>query len=321
MATKLKLEIFRVSLKKKNGRNVALYNFKELFDNINNLSKKNAYDSFIKGFIDYFASEFKTNRDGDKGLSTSKSNNYKIAVGSNVINGEVFGGQTDLEKAVYKIKNARKRTKNVAKDEISTAPFFFKLWTPFNHDTGVLMVQSYSNETITELIKTHLTKFVQSFGYSLIITPYIPDFVAKAYKDKSNVNKVTYVKERLNKDKRKILNPLFTEFDNLKIRIEVSGFKESIFEFWDKFTSGDKTMGANLSDLGMEEEDDYEVIAHYIDDEGHTSQTSIAKNLNINPTIFLPEEIKTASNYYDLTKIINHTDYILNKIKEEIKIK
>lgn len=30
MASNLKLEIFRISLKKKNGRNNALYNYKEL---------------------------------------------------------------------------------------------------------------------------------------------------------------------------------------------------------------------------------------------------------------------------------------------------
>lgn len=318
MASNLKLEIFRISLKKKNCSNTALYNYKVLFDTIDK-DKKIAYEGFVQGFITYFDGEFKMNADGNKGISSSNNNRYDIGFARNVINGEVYGGPTDMEQSIYKRNNAKKKTGKLENDDIATLPFFFKIWTPYDYNTGILMVQSYSNETITLLIKTHLTKYIQTFGYSLIITPYISEEIAEAYKKRSNVYKVTYVKERLNQDKRKLLNPLFAEFDNLKIKIEVSGFKKSISDFWSAFTKNNP-IGSNLSDFDMTEVDDYEVVAHYEDEEGHKSSTTVAKNYEIKPTIFLPDSLKiSGSHYYDFDKMVKHTQAILKTIKQAIK--
>ncbi|MDR2084886.1 MAG: hypothetical protein LBP67_07820 [Bacteroidales bacterium] len=321
MSVNLKLEIFRVSLKKKGGRNDTLFDFKVLFNEIDK-NKKKAYEKFVEGFINYFNNEFKMNADGNKGMTSSSTTRYKIDFYSNVINGEIFGGPTDMQQSIYKKNNSKKKTGNLEKDDIATLPFFFKFWTPYDHNTGVLMVQSYSNHTITELVKIHLTKYINTFGYSIIITPYIPESIAEKYKEHSNVYKITYVKERLTKDKRKLLNPLFTDFDNLKIKIEVSGFKESVNDFWDKFRKSGKTLGSNLEDFDIKEEDDYEVIAHYVDENGHKTHTSMAKNLKINPTNFLPEILKqSVSNHFDFDKIRKHTNSILNDIKIAINYK
>lgn len=321
MATNLKLEIFRISLKKKNASKTALYNFKDLFDCIDK-DKKTAYELFVKGFVNYFNNEFKMNKDENKGISTSNDNQYKIGFSNNVINGEVYGGPTDMEQSIYKRGDSKRKTGQLDNDDIATVPFFFKVWTPFDHNTGVLMVQSYSNETITILIKTHLTKFIQTFGYSLIITPYISKAVVKTFEERSNVYQVTYIKERLTRDKRKLLNPLFTDFDNLKIRIEVSGFKESVNNFWNKFNKDGKTLGSNLEDFDIKEKDDYEVIAHYIDEDGHKSSTSVAKKLIPNPTVFLPDALKQqGKHYYNFAKISAHTTQILKDIQSEIKYK
>jgi hypothetical protein len=319
MATNLKLEVFRISLKKKNASKLALYNFKELFDCIDK-DKKKAYEGFVQGFINYFNNEFKMNRDENKGISASSDNQYQMAFESNVINGEVYGGPTDMEQTIYKRKDAKKKTGNLSHDDIVTVPFFFKVWTPYDHNTGVLMVQSYSNETITVLVKQHLTKYIQDFGYSLIITPHISKAMAEKYEEQSNVYKVTYVKETISKDKRKLLNPLFTDFDHLKIKIEVTGFKKSVKDFKSKFFNGEnKTLGSNLEDFDIREQDDYEVIAHYKDEQGHESHTSHAKNLISNPTIFLPETLKQKDkHYYDFAKIVTHSNGILNDIKKEI---
>lgn len=318
MATNLKMEIFRISLKKKNASKQALYNYKELFDCIDK-DKKKAYEGFIQKFVEYFNNEFKMNRDENKGISASRDNQYRFALPSNTINGEVYGGPTDMEQTIYKRKNAKKETGKLAHDDIVTVPFFFKVWTPYDHNTGILMVQSYSNETITLLVKNHLNKFIQTFGYSLIMTPHISKAAAKEYEKRSQVYQVDYVKERLTKGKRKLINPLFTEFDNLKVRIIVTGFRKSVEDFWSTFNKGEKSIGSNLEDFDIMEQDDYEVIAHYIDEDGHTSQTSVAKNLLSNPTIFLPESLKRKeSNYYDFDKIVTHTNSILADIKKEI---
>lgn len=127
-------------------------------------AKKTAYELFVSGFINYFNNEFKMNKDENKGISSSSKNQYKIAFRSNTINGEIYGGPTDQEQTIYKKENSINKTGQLKSDDITTVPFFFKVWTPYDHNTGVLMVQSYANETITVLIKTHLTKYIQTFG-------------------------------------------------------------------------------------------------------------------------------------------------------------
>jgi hypothetical protein len=318
MANNLKLEIFRISLKDKEGDNKELKSFKTLFETINP-DKDESYKIFLQGFIDYFNNEFKLNADENKAITSSLDNVYKLRINQNIIDGELFGGPTGIDQKIFKQNNAKAKTGDVNADDVATLPFYFKLWTPFDHNTGVLMVQSYSNYTITILVKTHLANYIQTYNYNLIFTPHITKEIIERYKKRSSVYKVSYVKEKLNEDKRKLLNPIFTEFENLKIKIEVSGFKKSVSEFWDIFKQSNKTIGSNVEDFDIKEEDDYDVVAYYKDEDGHKSNTSIAKNFKIQPTVFLPNSIKAiGKQHYDFEKIKNHTESILKNIKDSI---
>lgn len=317
MASNLKLEVFRISLKKKHTSDKDLCCFKDLFDVINT-KKGKAYRQFIQDFIKYFDGEFRLNADKNKGISSSNSRNFKPDTNSNVINGEVYGGPTDMEQTIYKRNNAKQHTGLLKTDDITTLPFFFKLWTPYDHTTGVLMVQSYSNETITKLLQHHLQKFIHQYGYSLIFTPFVPKKVLDHYKGNANVYKVTYIKEGLTRGKRKLINPIFAEFEDIKIRIEISGFKKSIHDFWDEFNSA-LPISSNLEDFEIKEQNDYDVVASYIDANGHRASTGVKKDLEFNPTIFLPDDLKIgSSNLYDFEKITKHTDSILEDIKKDI---
>ena len=102
MASNLKLEIFRISLKKKNGRNNALYNYKELFDLIDK-NKETAYNAFVAKFIAYFDNEFKMNADGNKGISSSANNKYEPKFTQNIINGEVNVNEMITESDTFEL--------------------------------------------------------------------------------------------------------------------------------------------------------------------------------------------------------------------------
>lgn len=319
MANNLKLEIFRISLKDKDGDNKELKNFKSLFETIDT-DKEKSYETFVEGFINYFNNEFKLNADENKAITSPLDNVYKLRINQNIIDGELFGGPTGIDQKIFKQSNAKDKTGDVNADDVATLPFYIKLWTPFDYTTGVLMVQSYSNYTITALVKAHLSNYIQTYNYNLIFTPHLTKEIIEKYKENSSVYKVSYVKEKLNEDKRTLINPIFTEFEHLKIKIEVSGFKEKVSEFWDKFNKSNKAIGSNLEDFDIKEEDDYDVVAYYKDEDGHKSNTSIAKNFKIQPTVFLPDSIKAKDmQNYDLEKIKNHTDSILNNIKETIE--
>lgn len=321
MAYNLKLDVFRISLKKKGGSNSDLKNFSEFFkDAYYEKDKVTAYKEFIKGYISSFNKQFELNKDKTKGISVPKTHEFSPRSEMNIIDGAVIGGQTGIPQDLFKQNNAVSPTGNVAFDDVTTLPYYIKLWTPLDHNTGILMVQSYSNLTVTDLVKTHLSKFFNNFSYSLIITSFVPKSVVEHFKKESNVYKVAFVKESLRKDKRKLLNPLFTEFDNLNIRIEVSGFKKTVTDFWKELMQDGKILKANLEDFDIKENEDFKTIAYYKDTDGHCSNTSIDKDFEIKPTIFLDNNLKkNKSEYFDFNKIKKHTDSILEEIKKEIK--
>jgi len=320
MAYNLKLNIFRISLKKKGGSNKELIEFSEFFKGAySKTDKKDAYDEFIKDYISSFNSKFKLNRDKTKGISANDLHNFRLRSESNLIDGEVIGGQTGIPQDLFKQTNATSTTGTVAVDDVTVLPYYIKLWTPLDHDTGVLMVQSYSNLSVTDLVKGHLSTIFMKYEFSLLYTPYVPNALKEEFKKDSSVYKIAFVKESLSKGKRKLLNPLFTEFDNLRVKIEVSGFKKSVSDFWDEFLGEEKIVNSNLEDLDIKENEDYKTVAYYTDSEGHKSNTSIQKNFEIMPTIFLDYNLKrSGSEYFDFEKIKKHTDSILEDLKKEI---
>lgn len=320
MAHNLKLEIFRISLKKKGGSRKNLINYQEFFENAFSKTDKNdSYKEFINKFILLFGNEFKLNADNTKAISATKDKQFNFRSNTNVIDGEIIGGTTGIDQTLYKRKNSKKGEGNITTDTVSALPFFIKLWTPMDHNTGVLMIQSYSNHTVTEMVKSYLSKFFQDYNYSIIITPYIPNAIKEKYRNNSSVYKVALIRESLTKNKRKLLNPLFTEFEGLKVRIEISGFTEKSTEFWKKFTGNNKLISSNLEDFDIKEDDDFKTIAYYKDDHGHKSKTSMEKQVEIKPTIFLDDSMKRQnSEHFDFDKIRNHTDGLLNDIRKEI---
>ncbi len=320
MAHNLKLDIFRISLKKKGSSNDKLFDFKDFFAAAFSIDdKEKAYTQFVKKFISIFENEFKMNADNTKAISASDQHSFTIRSNNNIIDGEIIGGPTGIDQKLYLRKNSKKEEGKITNDNVTVLPYYIKLWTPLDHNTGILMVQSYSNHTVTEMVKVYISRMFQDYNYSIVITPHIPNAVKEEYRHNSSVYKVAFVKESLSKDKRKLMNPLFTEFAGLKIRIEVSGFSEKVEDFWSKFTGNNKILNSNLEDFDIKENDDFKTIAYYKDDKGHKSNTTIKKQIEIRPTVFLDSKLKKAgSEHYDFVKIKEHTDSILNNIKTEI---
>lgn len=320
MKFNLKLEIFRISLKKKGGSNKDLIDFKDFFESaFSKENKEDAYKEFIKNYIASFKNEFQLNKDKTKGISAETNHNFVFRSKGNVIDGDVIGGITGIQQGIFNQKDSKISKGFIGEDDVSTLPYYMKLWTPLNHDTGVLMVQSYTGLTVTDMIKVHVSRFFRGYGYSLIITSFVPQKIKERFKKRSHVYKMAIVKEKLRQDKRKLINPIFTKFQNLKIRIEISGFTEPVEDFWSQLFGTKKIIESNLEDFDILENDDYETIAYYKDDIGRKSHTSIKKQFDIKPTIFLDDNLKQPnSDYFDFEKIKEHTDFILKSIKEEI---
>lgn len=324
MATKLRLEIHRITLQKKvkgkRGETWENCNFSELLNQFDK-DKTKALPLLWTKFVEYFQNEFQSNKDGDRAITASDDCQHTFDSNKNVINGEVKGGPTNREQHIFKRNNSKKSTGKVDGDDVVSSNFFIKLWLPVDHQSGALMIQSYTTSNISELVRLHFTKFVQSKGFKLIPTSYYPKSFMDERNKHSNVISVSYVQDKLSKGSRKLINPLFADFEDLKVKIVVTGFRKSVKEFWEGFTQSGKTLNTDIDALDLKSDDDNKVVAVYEDEEGHKTTMNIdQKRLRNFAYYVLPEEIMVVGkNTYDFEKISRHTNSILSTMQKEIK--
>ena len=326
MSTQLRLEIHRITLQKlvyDSKRKRSEYvnqNFSELLGVFGKTTKV-SLPVFWGKFIDFFKNQFVTNTDGDKAITATKNSKKSFSPLKNTINGEIDGGPTNREQSIYKRKNAIKSTGKVLDDDVVASNHFVKLWLPTDYCSGVLMIQSYSNANISDLVRRYFTKFVQGYKFRLIVSPCFPKEYEEKRRQESTISSVTYIKDHLSKDKGKLLNPLFADVDNLKIKIVISGFKKPVGEFWKFFKKDSPALHTNIDQLEIKADEDIAVIAQYTDENGRGSQIGIDKNkFRDFAYIYLNDYVKTpGKNTYDFNKIIEYTDGILEDVKKDIK--
>lgn len=322
MATKLRLELHRITLQKKiEGERypkLETRNFSE-FINLFDSDRKTALSLLWTRFVEEFENKFSISLEGDKAVTASENCEHCVSTENSSIDGELYGGPTNREQSIYKQGNASKTINKVDTDDVVSSKLYIKLWLPYDYSTGVLMIQSYTTSNISDLIRDQFAKFVQKYGYKLTITSYYPKSFMEERNKRSNVVAVSYVKDKLSKGKLKLIHPLFAEFDDLKIKIEISGFKTSVSDFRKRFKNNGEPLGIDINELGLRKED-VTVVAKYVDDEGRSTTMNIDENRVRNFAYYiLPEEIlQSGKNTYVFDEIKKHTDSILRNIKQEI---
>lgn len=325
MSATLRLEVHRITLETKvrgeRGKrdHYDQCNFDVLLSEFDK-DKAIALAKFWTKFVEYFQGEFLTNTSLDKAITITNKELHTVASERNTINGEVSGGPTNREQIIFKRKDAQSKVGNVADDDVVSSRFYIKLWLPCDYTSGILMIQSYSNSNVSDLIKDHLKKFIQNKQYRVQISSYFPKSLEEKRSKHSEIVSVTYVKDKISKDKRKLLNPMFAEFEDLSVKIVVSGFKKPVKDFWKNFKKDGRALSTDIDALDIKQDEDINVLAKYKDANGRSSTFKFdEERLRDFSYIYLPEEIKIeGKNMYDFNKLSEHTDSILESIKEDI---
>lgn len=324
MATKLRLEIHRISLQhmivKDNDKTWEDCKFCELIDLFDKDDKQKAFATLWTKFVEQFDDKFVVNTDGDKAVTATNSCKHTVSPLKNIINGEFYGGTTNREQSIYKRKNARKSTNTVAADDVVSSNFYVKMWLPYDYTTGALMIQSYSTSNISDLVKVNFAKFVQKYQFRIGVTSYYPKTFMEERNKLSNVVSVTYVKDKLTKGSLRLVNPIFADLEGLKIKVEITGFRKPVNDFWKVFNKNGKSLRADINPLAIKKDDeDVMVMAKYVDEEGRSTTMNLDQNRIRNFAYYLlPEEVmQMGKNTYDFKKITKHTDSILETIKKE----
>lgn len=196
MAHNPKLQIFKISLNPKAKIKDACYrNFfrdkcfetQEETDKLTDAQIFKAYhQAFIKG-IDVTDFDFFKDEKNKKAITINDTNAIKKHVNDNIIEGIIKGGRYDQEREKVNMNN--KTVDKVRKDDIILDQFYFLIFTPLDSSTGILFLQSYTEDSICDVF----CKFLKSFFtyadnyFDIRIEPYMPQNLKEEYKKKARL--------------------------------------------------------------------------------------------------------------------------------------
>ncbi len=325
MASNLQLSIYQFVIKEKRTKKGEGYfkfgdffrdNFLRSDDDPNEVTKEKLYENFIGDFINLFHNEFKLNANETRGIGPDFVKPYPS---KHVIDGIIKGGPTGIEQEIFDKNDMNNPEGILDDDKLTTLPYYFKLWTPYDGKTGILMLQSYTDYSVNTLIINHIKEIFRKYNTTYVPERFIPKELKEKYIDESSVYKIAFLKNTLSRSARERLNPAFSDHEGIKIKVEVSGFNDDPNNFIEKLLSPEHIIGSNLRDLEINEDEDHGTVLYYKDENGHQAHAKAEKTLEIKPTIYLPDNIKEyGKDHVDYEKVKTFTDGLLNKIKKEI---
>jgi hypothetical protein len=316
----LKLAIYTIDVRHKHKSDKL--NFEEAFKKISTIvkTKEEYYQDFIKRYIKSFDGKFSKVDDTSKSITTD---DISFLGTENIIYGMIRGGLTNVELDIFESDNITTPVGKLNKNQIAAQPYFFLLYTPYDKSHGVLMIQYYSVASVTTSFKNNLQSFFREHEITLTMYPFVPEKKKKEFLKTSVINKISLSKTVSEKTARSKFNPLILEEDQYEIVIEFRKIKQDPASFVTRITdslSKNKSLfSADLSDLGIEGDDDYLLKVFYENEEGKQSHSNIKKGFDIFPTIDLPNELKeSGKDSPDLEKMKDYSVKLLTEIKDEI---
>ncbi len=136
-----------------------------------------------------------------------------------VIHGNIEGGRYGQKRNKSSMSN--KMTKeDLTKDAIILDKFFFYLYTPFESDLGVLMIQSYTDDSISDVFLNCIKDLFHIKGYKKPKTPkFVPQAIIEEFSNDSFIKKFTYSSRFLLSQLSN--NPIGEKDQHFNIKIEV----------------------------------------------------------------------------------------------------
>lgn len=324
MSHQLKLDIYAFSIKPRNEKDAQFQQFNEFFrasflqdgEDPFGIAKKEFYRRFIGSYFDFFHDEFALNQKETKGIYTE---DLRPHPSSSYLDGIIMGGLTGIKQSIFKRKKPKKSVGDIGPDNVTTLPYYIKVWTPFDGTVGVIMIQGYTDAGISSLAIDHIRKFFASNDWTMERHKHVPEEYKEKFKKRSTIKTIKFLKQSLGSKTRTSFNPAFTSEDGMKVELKLSNLSLSPSKLYQFFTKNKKIIHADLSALEMVKEDDFETIAVYTDEYGRQSTASIEKDFNILPTYYLTSAVKAeGSEFPDYEKIRKHTDAILKTVSTEI---
>jgi|SRR5690554_3432494 len=319
MAHNLKLNIWSLQFYDNSERNdKPLLSNLEVLNIINNshqdsLSKEEKFNNFIEVYVKSFNNRFINDKDRTKAFAYD---DIGLLSKSNVIHGLIKGGITGIQQEVFNIHSTEETDKKIFFDEVSTLPYFFFFWLPVDSNVAYLMTQSYTSVSINEVFLQHFAKLFDTYNIRFNKASFVTKQRMDEFYRNSKVYKVSMFKSKISRSARQKFNEAFVEEEKLKMNLTFSGFRVPVSRFFEKWSS----IKTNLKDLNIENENDYDIMVYYENEDGKKASAPLSNHRLIMPSIPIPDSIKEDGvDYPDKQKILDFCKKELLVIQNEIK--
>ena len=327
MAHNPKLNVFIIKLNPKNKESLTFREFfRQKYHADQSTEDAEVYKLFYTDVINALGNkEFNNDSTSKKVIGVSQSANnpigFSIRESEQIIDGLIDGGPYGLKREYADISDKNHR-KQIGTSEAVLDKFYIMLNTPYNYSEGYLLVQSYTESSITESIKKALFKvfMFDDKYYQPDFTPFVPRSFVEKFEKESTVRLFSYdtvlgVSSCLRED------TVNYEGQSFNVRIELTPLDKSIKPGTSLMTAIGKVLG-ELQFNGKRLSEASKKI--YIED-GNKRKVNydVEKDLkSIRPTIYLEDEGVSIDPKTGLLNYVSLKEFCLKQlhcIKEERK--
>ncbi len=232
-----------------------------------------------------------------------------------IIEGKIEGGTYGRKRNKTSTINKAEKSRVQERDAI-TEDFYFLLYTPFNSSKSVLMIQSFTDDTIDSVMKKfwqNFFSFPTDFNHPKI-ERYIPNSIINDIKNNSTISSLSFTTEVLGQTL--LEDPIIQEDHEFVVKVEIkplrneltveeyTGIIDRIIHKVQRFLPQNafNRRTGTLRDRATD----------------RNSQFEIGTDFDIHPTIYLSKHIELTGQESDFDRIRDFCFRLLEEIKTEI---
>lgn len=260
------------------------------------------FKRFFEKFIQSFDGKFAVFKNG-KAIGI-KSDTVRFNSRDRTISGIVEGGQTSMGGFVKNQNGSTESEFILTPEHVSGQPYYFLLYLPAAAATGVMIFQSFSTSTYADVLKRTMMGFLAGQnGPVLSFETYLPDEVARSFRDNSNIQKISICRYSVSPDlATNIFNLDYAPETDFNIEMKITGngamknIMDKIGDIWNHNSDNLRYFAINeLSSLGF---DDDSEIKFTFEKDGKSNTITSKNNFKFSPNFYVREgDIIRDSNY------------------------
>lgn len=319
MAHNPKLQVFRIELNPRAKTDTAC--FRDVLTRKLNLStadEPTLWDSYWKEFVRVIDLEFFKD-DKSKKAFTIYGNGETDVICSNcgktVLDGIIKGGKYDRERDKAKVDDKGKVVERIEKDDVLLDQFYFLLCTPLNSTKGILILQTYTEDSIYDAFSKFLVSFFRSSEdyFELKIESFVPQKLKDEYKKSARLKGFSFTNKEIIGN---IGEDAKEESEEFEITIKIVPKGDTKISRRQELLQ--KLFRVKFNNKGL---DKYSTKVFLADENDNGAHYSLEKDLeHIKPTIYLKDKIKVyeETGLPDFEELKAYSLRLLENIQAEI---